>query len=300
MDRLDAMTTVLEVARAGSLSAAGRSLRMPLASVSRRVSELEAYLGAQLFTRTGRKLTLTAAGDAYVLACQRIIDDVNEAERAVSGEYHAPKGSLTLTAPVAFGRMHLLPVVIAFLKAYPQIDVRILFTETTLSLIEEQIDIALRIGPLTDSQLHARPVGEVRRVVCVSPDYLEAQGRLRVPEDLADRDCVTLQSIASVRTWVFRNGRREITQSIHTRLGTNATQAAIDAAVAGIGPTQVLSYQIAEEVGDRRLRIVLADYEPEPWPVHLVYVKQGPLPQKVKAFLDWATPRLKDSLKAVA
>jgi DNA-binding transcriptional LysR family regulator len=299
MDRLDAMMTVLEVVRAGSLSAAGRTLRMPLATVSRRVSELEAHLGAQLFTRTGRRLTLTPAGEIYVRACQRIIDDVHEAERAISGEYVAPKGSLTITAPVAFGRLHLLPVVNAFLKAYPQIDVRILFTENTLSLIEEQIDIALRIGPLGDSQLHARPIGEVRRVVCASPDYLEAHGVPLTPEDLAGRDCVTLQSIASVRTWAFRNGRREINQPIHTRLGTNATQAAVDAAVAGIGPTQVLAYQVAEEVRDRRLRIVLADYEPEPWPIHLVYVMQGPLPQKVRAFLDWATPRLKDRLKAV-
>lgn len=293
MDRLDAMTTVLEVARAGSLSAAGRTLRMPLASVSRRVSELEAHLGAQLFTRTGRRMTLTPAGEAYVVACQRIVDDIGEAERAVSGEYMAPKGSLTITAPVAFGRMHLLPVANAFLKAYPQIDLRILFTEHTLSLVEEQIDIALRIGPLGDSQLHARPIGEVRRVVCASPEYLEAHGTPLTPEDLSGHECVTLQSIASVRTWSFRNGRRDINQPVHTRLGTNATHAAVDSAVAGLGLTQVLAYQVAEEVRDRRLRIVLSDYEPEPWPIHLVYVAQGPLPQKVKAFLDWTTPRLK-------
>jgi len=297
MDRLQSMMTVLETVRAGSLSAASRGLRVPLASVSRRISELEMHLGAQIFTRTGRKLTLTPAGETYVRSCQRIIDDIAEAERAVSGEYMAPKGSLAITAPVAFGRMHLLPVANAFLNAYPEIDLTILFTEHTLSLIEEQIDIALRIGSLGDSQLHARPIGEVRRGVCASPDYLAARGTPRKPDDLAGHDCITLRTIASAHSWSFTEGRREIAQPIRTRLGTNATQAAVDAAVAGIGLAQVLHYQVADEVRDGRLRIVLDGFEPEPWPIHLVYVVQGPLPQKVRAFLDWAAPRLKDRVR---
>ncbi len=300
MDRLDSMMTVLEVARAGSLSAAGRALRMPLASVSRRVSELESHLGVQLFTRTSRKLTLTEAGEAYVRACQRIVDDIAEAERAVSGEYTAPKGGLTITAPVAFGRLHLLPVSAAFLKAYPQIDLKMLFTEVTVSLAEAQIDIALRIGPLSDSQLHARPIGQVRRVVCAHPAYLAERGIPQAPEDLAGHDCVTLQTISSVRSWTFRKGHREIVQPIHTRLGVNLTQAAVDAAVEGIGLTRLLEYQVSEEVRAGRLRIVLAEHEPEPWPIHLVYPAQGPLPQKVRAFLDWATPRLRDRVAAAA
>lgn len=298
MDRLDSMKTLLEVVRAGSLSGAGRTLRMPLATVSRRISELEGHLGAQLFTRTGRRLTLTPAGETYVRACQRIVDDIAEAEKAVSGEYTVPKGNLTVTAPVAFGRMHLLPETIAFLKAYPLVDLKLLFTEQPLSLIGEQIDIALRIGPLTDSQLHARPVGAVRRVVCASPEYLAGRGAPNCPEDLAQHDCVTLQTITSVRTWPFRQGRREIMQPVRTRLATNTTQSAVDAAVAGIGLTQVLHYQVADELRDERLRIVLADHEPAPWPVHLVYVAQGPLPQKVRAYLDWVTPRLKDRIRA--
>ncbi len=298
MDRLDSMQTLLEVVRAGSLSAAGRTLRMPLASVSRRISELESHLGAQLFTRTGRRLTLTPAGETYVRACQRIVDEIAEAERAVSGEYMVPKGSLNVTAPVAFGRMHLLPVTTGFLKAYPLVDMRLLFTEQPLSLVEEQIDIALRIGPLTDSQLHARPVGEVRRVVCASPEYLGERGTPGEPGDLAGHDCVTLQTITSVRTWPFRNARRDITQPVRTRLATNTTQSAVDAAVAGIGLTQVLHYQVADELRDGRLRLVLEGHEPAPWPIHLVHVAQGPLPQKVRAYLDWATPRLKDRIRA--
>lgn len=296
MDRLDSMRTVLEVARAGSLSAAGRTLRMPLASVSRKVSELEAHLGAQVFTRTSRKLTLTAAGEAYVQACQRILDDIAEAERAVSGEYHAPKGELTLTAPVAFGRMHVLPVATAFLKIYPQIDLRVLFAETALNLAEEHIDIALRIGPLSDSQLHARHIGMTRRIVCASPDYLATRGTPATPAELAGHDCISLESLASIQAWSFRHGRRDISAPVHTRLSVNVTQAAIDAAADGIGLTRVLAYQVAGLIAEDKLRIVLEAYEPEAWPIHLVYVAQGPLPQKVRAFLDWATPRLRTRL----
>ena len=293
MDRFDSMATVLEVARAGSLSAAGRNLRMPLATVSRRISDLEAHLGAQVFTRTSRRLTLTPAGETYVRACQRIFDDLAEAERAVGGEYQAPKGGLTVTTPVEFGRLHFLPVAMAFLKAYPQIDLRVHFTETPLSLVEERIDVALRIGRLPDSQLHARSIGNVRRVVCASPEYLDRRGAPLTPEQLAQHDCVTLQTISSVRSWTFRRGGKEITQPIHTRLGVNLTQAAVDAAIEGIGLARLLEYQVAEAVHAGRLRLVLTDHEPEPWSINLVYPLQGPLPLKVRAFLDWATPRLK-------
>jgi len=298
VDKLESMTMVLEVARAGSLSAAGRAMRIPLATVSRRVSELEAYLGAQLFTRSSRRLTLTPAGETYVRSCQRIFDDLAEAERAVSGEYQAPRGGLTVTTPVAFGRLHFLPVATAFLKAYPQIDLRMHLTEVPLSLAEEKIDLALRIGPLSDSQLHARPIGEVRRVVCASPGYLADHGVPRVPEQLAGHACVTLQTIASVRTWTFRDQGRDVSQPVHTRLSVNLTEAAIDAAVDGIGLVRLLEYQVAAEVRAGHLVVVLADYEPDPWPIHLVYLSQGPLPLKVRAFLDWATPRLKARLAA--
>ncbi len=298
MDRLESMLIVREVARAGSLSAAGRSLRMPLASVSRKVSELEAYLGAQLFTRTSRKLTLTAAGETYVLACRRILDDIGEAERLVSGEYQVPKGELVVTAPVAFGRLHVLPVATAFLKAYPQIDLRLHLVENTLNLAEDHIDIALRIGALPDSQLHARKIGATRRLVCASPDYLAAHGTPVTPGDLARHDAIVLESLSSAQGWTFRQGRHEVFAPVHARLSVNVTQAAIDAAVEGTGLVRVLGYQVASEVKAGKLVPVLEDHELDPWPIHLVYLAQGPLPQKVRAFLDWATPRLKDRLSA--
>lgn len=296
MDRLDSMNTVLAVARAGSLSAAGRVLRMPVASVSRKVSDLETWLGVQLFTRTSRRLTPTPAGETYIAACQRILGDIAETERAVTGEYQAPRGNLTVTVPVAFGQMHVLPVMLGFLEAYPEIDLRIHFSERTLNLAEDHIDVAVRIGPLADSRLHARPVGTTRRVICASPGYLSRRGVPTTPGDLAGHDGVTLDTIASLRGWSFVHGGQDLIVPIHNRLVVNTTRAAVDAAVAGIGLVRSLAYQVADEIADGRLVAVLEDFEPEPWPVHLVHVAQGPLPLKVRAFLDWAAPRLKARL----
>ena len=296
MDRLDGMKTALQVARSGSLSAAARQLHMPVATVSRKVSELEHHLGVSLFTRTSRRLTPTAAGETYLVACQRILEEIGEAERLASGEYQAPVGSLSVTAPIAFGQMHVLPVALDFLDAYPQIDLRLVFTERALNLTEDQVDVALRIGPLPDSQLHARPVGRVRRMVCASPDYLMRRGVPRTLDDLAGHDGITLESIASVRGWTFALDTRDLTVPVRPRLSVNTTQAAIAAAVRGVGLVRVLEYQVTEAVAAGQLQVVLEAYEPEPWPVHLVYAVQGPLPLKVRAFLDWAAPRLKARL----
>ena len=293
MDRLDSMKTALQVARAGSLSAAARQLHMPVATVSRRVSDLEQHLGAQLFTRASRRLTPTAAGETYLATCQRILDEIGEAERLASGEYQAPVGNLTVTAPIAFGQMHVLPVALDFLDAYPQIDLRMVFTERALNLMEDQVDVALRIGPLPDSQLHARPIGRTRRVVCASPAYLARWGEPKTLEDLAGHDGITLQSIASLRGWTFALDRREVTAAVHHRLAVNTTQAAIGAAVRGVGLVRVLKYQVAEAIRAGQLHVVLERFEPEPWPIHLVYAVHGSMPLKVRAFLDWAAPRLK-------
>ncbi len=296
MDRLDCMITALAVARAGSLSAAGRALKMPVATVSRKVSELEAHLGVQLFTRSSRRLTLTPAGETYLPSAQRVLEDLAAAERTASGEYQAPVGSLAVTTPIAFGQMHVLPVALGFLDAYPQIDLRMVLTEKTVSLVEDQVDIALRIGPLPDSQLVARTVGETRRVVCASPGYLARRGTPLRLDDLADHDGVTLDSITSVRGWTFALDRRDVTVAIRPRLTVNTTRAAVDAAVAGTGLVRALGYQVADEVAAGRLQIVLEAFEPAPWPIHLVYVAQGPIPLKMRAFLDWTAPRLRARL----
>ena len=191
MDRLDAMSTFVAVVEAGSLSAAARRLNTPLATVSRKVSELESHLRTKLFNRSSRKLVLTDAGSSYVVACKRILADVTEAERAASGEYSAPTGELIVTATIGLGRIYLIPILADFLKAYPDIKVSLILTDRVLSLFEEQIDVALRLGALSDSSMIAIRVGAIRRMICASPAYLAARGTPRTPDDLAGHDCIT-------------------------------------------------------------------------------------------------------------
>ncbi len=300
MDRLLAMKMLVAVVEAGSFSAAARRLTVPLATVSRRLAELEAHLGVRLLNRTSRKLELTEAGRDYLGASRRILDDVAEAERLASGEYAAPKGDLIITAPLVFGRLHLLPVVVDFLKHYPEVDVRLLLNDRNVNLGEDHVDLAVRIGELPDSGMVAIRVGEIRRIVCASPAYLAARGEPLKPEDLErQHDCVSFEGVMPADRWHFRRGRSEVVTPIHTRLSVNTAEAAIDAAVAGIGLTRVLAYQAASALVEGRLRTVLNDYLPKPSPVHLVHVGRRLLPRKVRAFLDFAAPRLKAAIAAL-
>jgi DNA-binding transcriptional LysR family regulator len=296
MDRLQSMSIVLAAADAGSLSAAARRLGVPLASVSRKVSELEAHLGTRLFNRSVRRLTLTDAGRSYVGACRRILEDVEEAERAAAGEYSAPRGDLTITAPIVFGRLHVLPVAMDFLKAYPDIDIRIVLADRVVDILEDNIDLAFRIGELPDSSLVATRVGAIRRVVCASPAYVAARGTPRAPAELTSHDCIAFEGLTSPDSWTFRIGKSERPVAVRSRLVVNTAEAAIDAAIAGLGLTRVLSYQIAHAVRTNALAVVLQDFEPAPWPVSLVHAGARRLPLKLRAFLDFAAPRLKAEL----
>jgi DNA-binding transcriptional LysR family regulator len=190
MDRLEAMSIVLAVAEAGSLSAAARRLNTPAATASRKITELEAHLRAKLFDRTGPKLVLTATGSSYVAASKRILADLSETERAASGEYTAPTGELIVASPVAFGRIYLMPILAEFLRSYPEIDIRLLLDDRAFNLVEERIDLALRIGILPDSRLIGLRLGTIRGVMCASPAYLAGRGTPRVPEDLLQHDCI--------------------------------------------------------------------------------------------------------------
>jgi DNA-binding transcriptional LysR family regulator len=295
MDRLEAMSILLTAVEAGSLSAAARRLGMPLATVSRKVSDLEAHLRTRLFNRTSRRLTLTDAGRSYVEACKRILEEVTEAERAVAGEYSAPKGDLLITAPVVFGRLHVLPVITAFLKAYKDINVRLVLADRIVNLLEDNVDLAVRIGPLSDSGLVAMRVGAIRQVVCGSPAYFAARGVPERPADLSRHDCITSDGLMSPDVWRFPAGKSTASVAIRSRLAVNSAQAAIDAAVAGLGVTRVLSYQAVDAIRAGSLGVVLHDFEPAPWPVSLVYASRGRLlPLKLRAFLDFAAPRLKE------
>lgn len=296
MDRLESMSMLLEAVDAGSLSAAARRCGTPLATVSRKVSELEAHLGTRLLNRSARRLTLTDAGRSYVAACRRILEDVEEAERMATGEYVSPKGDLTITSPIVFGRLHVLPIVMAFLAAYPEIDIRLVLADRLVDLLEDRIDLAVRIGALPDSSLIASRVGSVRRVTCGSPSYFAARGTPANPKDLAMHDCVAFEGLVSADAWTFANGKANLTVNVRSRLIVNTAEAAIDAAIAGIGVARVLSYQIASAARAGKVAVVLEDFEPEPWPVSLIHAGQGRLPLKLRAFLDFAAPRLRAAL----
>jgi DNA-binding transcriptional LysR family regulator len=302
MDRLEAMSILVAVAEAGSLTAASRKLRVPLPTVSRKLAELETHLKTRLIIRSTRKLTLTDAGAAYVAACKHILEQVGEAERAAAGEYSSPRGDLVVTAPIVFGRLHVLPVVTDFLAAFADINVRILLADRNVHLIDDHIDAAVRIGALSDSSLVATRVGSVRRVVCASPAYLTRHGTPNSPADLATADCIAFEGFAPSPSWKFAvpDTAAEQTVAIRPRLAVNTAEAALDAAIAGLGVTRVFSYQAARAVKDGTLRVVLARFEPPPLPVSVVHATRGPLPRKLRAFLDFAVPRLRERTARVA
>lgn len=292
MDRFESISVLIAVVDAGSLSAASRRLNMPLATVSRKVADLESHLNTRLLTRTTRQLTLTEAGESYVAACRRILEALGDAERAATGEYSAPKGELVITAPVGFGRLHVVPVVAAFLARYPDIDIRLVLIDRIAHLTDEHIDVAVRIGALPDSSLVATRVGDVRRVVCASPGYLAAHGTPTHPDELVAHQCISSEGLGSAR-WVFGAGNAQQSVALAPRLVVTTAEAAIDAATLGVGLTRVLSYQVADAVSRGALQIVLEAFEPPRWPVSVVHAGQAPLPLKLRAFLDFAAPLLR-------
>jgi len=296
MDRLDAMATFLAAVEAGSLSAASRALGVPLATVSRKVAELEAQLRAQLLVRTRTGLVLSEAGAAYVTAARRILDQVEEAERAASGEYRAPRGALTITAPVLFGRLYVAPVVLGFLRAYPEVNVRLVLADQVLDLIDAHADVAVRIGALPDSSLIARQLGAVCWVSCASPAYLAARGALRDPAELAGHDCIRFSILDGPQAWDYQVAGVPMRVPVQARLAVNSADTVIEAAQSGAGVARVLSYQVAAAIADGSLVQVLKGFAPPPVPVHLLHAPQPSLPLKLRAFLDFAAPRLKAAL----
>lgn len=291
MDRLETMTILLRVVDRGSFSAASRDLGVPLATVSRKVNELEAHLGTKLLVRTTRKVALTDVGSAYVASTRRILDEIDETERIAAGEFHVPRGELILTAPILFGRLHILPIVTEFLAAYPQINVRMLLTDRNLHLIEDHVDMAVRIGPLPDSTMIGTRVGLMRTVVCASPKLLAGQGVPKSPEDLAGLPCVNFELLSPASAWPY--------MPIRPRLSVTTAEAAVWAAAQGLGVTRVLHYQCADAINDGSLRIILANFEVEPLPVHLLHAARGALPAKLRVFLDFAAGRLREGLSSL-
>jgi len=293
MDRLEAMSAIIAVADTGSISAASRRLRLPVATISRKVSDLEARLKAQLFQRTSRRMTLTDAGRSYIEACKRIVEQVEDAERELAGEYRMPKGEMAVTAPWGLGHTHLLPHAIEFLDAHPDISLRLKLTDAIVNVTDENMDVAIRVGPLPESSMIATRIGSIRIVVCASPSYLKTHGRPKKLGDLAKHQCITIDDHAAPAAWRFVFGNRTRLAPIKSRLCVNTSEAAVLAAIDCAGLARVMSYKMDAAMRERKLEIVLDDFEPTPLPIHILYPPRKPMPLKLRTFLNWMMPRLK-------
>ena len=300
MDRLESMAAFIAVARAGGFSAASRDLGIPLATVSRRVGELESALGVRLLRRSTRRVVATEAGQKFFAACQRALEDLRDAEESVRSDHRTPRGDLTITAPVAFGRLHLQPVALEFLAAHPQVNLRMQLLDRIVNIADEHVDAALRIAHLPDSSLIARTLGSIRVLVCASPAYLKARGAPERPEDLMQHDCIAWSILGPRDTWWFQESGREQQYPIRTRLATTLAEAAVDAATAGLGVVQTTSYQASQAIGDGRLIVVLRKFECAVTPVSLVYARDRLLPLRLRAFIDFAVPRMLERLRVIA
>jgi DNA-binding transcriptional LysR family regulator len=298
MDRLAAMRVFTAVADAGSLSAAGRRLNMPLATVSRHLAALEDEVGVRLMTRTTRHLALTEPGRHYLESCRRILAELEAADLALAGQHLEPRGEIAITAPAMFGRLHVVPIVVAFLEAFAPVTARLLLVDRVVDLIEEGLDVSVRIGVLPDSSLMATRVGGIRLVTCASPSYLAEHGTPATPQELAGHGCISFGSFSPAERWVYAGPAKSRWVPVHSRLSVNTADAAIEAARAGLGITRVLSYQAEASVAEDALRLILEDFEPEALPVNLLH-REDRLPQaKVQCFIAFAAPRLRSQLKA--
>ena len=296
MDSLEAMEVFLAAVEGVSLSSAGRKLGMPLTTVSRKISDLERHLNARLLERSTRKVMPTDAGLDFVAACKAVLQSVHEAERTIAGEYATPRGDLTVTAPICFGRMYVLPVISSFLERYSDVDVRLVLTDADCDLQEDRIDVAIRIMNLPDSSLVATRIAHVRPVVCASQEYLDRAGRPAHPHELARHACITTGSAHSSTPWRFRIDGTDMKLPIRPRLVATTSEAAIDAAIASVGVTQTLCCQAQSARAAGLLEVVLEPYETKALPVNFVYRRRDRVPMKLRSFLDFAGPRLRQRL----
>ena len=289
MDRIDAMQAFVAVADLQGFAPAARKLGLSPSAVTRLIAALEERLGARLLQRTTRQVTLTDAGARYLERARRILADVEEAEDAVEGERIRPGGRLVISAPVGFGRLHVSPVVSAYLKRYPEVGAELRLSDRVINLVEEGVDLALRIGHLPDSTLVARHVGEMRRIVVAAPEYLKAHGEPKRPAEISAHDTIQFGAMTAAPDWRFVEADSEIRVSPAPRFATNSADAAIQHAEAGGGLTRVLAYQAAASLKAGRLKIVLAKFEQPPLPIHIVYPTSRLLSAKVRTFIDLVT-----------
>ena len=295
MDKLLAMTTFVRIVDKGSLTAAAEALDKSLPSVVRTLAALEKTLDVQLLNRTTRRIALTDEGRQYLERCRQILTDIEDAELALSTQRSEPSGHINVTAPVMFGKMHIAPVLTSFLQRYDRVSVDLLLLDRVVNLVEEGIDVAFRIGHLGDSSLIAKSVGQIRRVVCASPEYLTKAGQIKRPEDISNGDCVRFTGLTPGSTWQFLDNGKPLSVQIEGAFGCNQAPAAIDACAAGLGVGMFLSYQIEPLVKQGKLKILLPDFEEPPMPVSLVFSHSKLMSTRVRVFVDWMSETLRNT-----
>ena len=293
------MQTFVRAVDGGSLSAAARALGKSLAAVSRTMTHLEERLGVRLLHRSTRKLTLTEAGASYFDSAKRLLAEIEEAELSLGGRIAAPHGTLTVTAPLLFGRLHVAPVIAEMLEKNRDVAADLLLVDRNVSLVEEGIDVAVRIGRLDDSALVARLLGEVPRVVCASPAYLRRHGTPRIPEELREHECLRFSGLTPGREWTFIRDGKEVRTAVGGRFSCNVGEPVIDAARAGAGVMMALGYQVADDLAAGRLVRVLENFETPPLPVNAVYHSPRLMAARVRVFLDLLALRVPERLARV-
>jgi DNA-binding transcriptional LysR family regulator len=298
MDRIDAMRAFIASVERGSLASAARRLGRSPATMSRAIAMLESGLGMRLLYRSTRALHLTPFGETYLSTCREVLTALDAAELGAEAEHEKPSGMLTITAPLMFGQLHLRPILDAFLDANPAVRARLLLLDRVANIVEEGIDLAVRVAHLPDSNLAAIQVGEVRRVLCASPAYIARRGMPRVPSALREHDCIMERDGAETELWRFvaTPGRALLPISIRPRLVVNSAAAALDSAVEGHGITRVMSYQAATAVAAGKLTVLLAQHEPPPFPVHLMLPSARSKTAKQRVFVSFAAPLLRRAL----
>lgn len=299
MDCLQAMHTFVTIAEQGSLTAAGLALGKSLPTVVRTLAALEEHLQVRLLTRTTRRIALTDEGRSYLERCRQILAQVADAEAEVVDDGE-PAGHLTVTAPVMFGQLHVVPGIASFLERHPRVHVELLLLDQVVNLVDDAVDVAVRIARLEDSGLVARRVGQVRRVLCASPAYLARAGRPRHPRDLTQFECLRWRTRDGGNTWRFREAGREFNVHPRGRFASNHVAAALNACAEGAGIAWFLSYQVASHLASGAMEILLPDFELEPIPVSLVHTHARLVPPRVRALMDWLGRDVGERLEAIA
>ncbi|EJN04961.1 LysR family transcriptional regulator [Phyllobacterium sp. YR531] len=294
MDRLECMRVFSMVAEHGGFASAAKSSGMNPATVTRAVASLEQSVGAKLLVRTTRSVKLTEAGLRYLQDCRRILTEIAEADAQAAGSFSAPAGTLTITAPTLFGRLYVLPIILEFLDLYPGISIRTVFVDRVTSLIDEGIDVAVRIAHLPDSGLNAIRVGYVRRVVCGAPAYFMKHGVPQTPGELRQHRLIARSGIFGTLEWSFGKDS-QIRVPVSSRFLCNTNEASIDAVAAGWGISRFLSYQVAHDIQSGKLQRVLVDFEEEPVPIHIIHAEGRTASARMRAFVDFAAKRLRSN-----